>query len=335
MTLKRICILGILLTIILTAINAVYLFLKNNATNNAGERLHIFKNMVEDDYVPDCIKIKETHSEDGFHLIWKYTDETSIKKKHIDSDLYKIIAKSYVISILIDSINLSKQYDIEIKDSIFINIIWYNAAEIENMNQFIQSIVIRKYNLEINNVKTLINEIKSEYEKAFSLFYKGKYTREYFDKLINQYIGKDKEELSGTDSIRYIQMYEDYFSYYLEINRTLHIRDQNSFLNNCVGLYYYVGETTEEETIQKYKKRGLKCLESDLADIVPNMVEMFGDYSNNYYLNGCRQEAKKMEYSSDIFRKINETEEYSLSNEDINWGKKIFLSHMKKLIFEE
>lgn len=80
MTLKRICILGILLTIILTAINAVYLFLKNNATNNAGERLHIFKNMVEDDYVPDCIKIKETHSEDGFHLIWKYTDETSIKK---------------------------------------------------------------------------------------------------------------------------------------------------------------------------------------------------------------------------------------------------------------
>ena len=148
---------GILLTIILTAINAVYLFLKNNATNNAGERLHIFKNMVEDDYVPDCIKIKETHSEDGFHLIWKYTDETSIKKKHIDSDLYKIIAKSYVISILIDSINLSKQYDIEIKDSIFINIIWYNAAEIENMNQFIQSIVIRKYNLETSYEKSSMN----------------------------------------------------------------------------------------------------------------------------------------------------------------------------------
>ena len=130
-------------------------------------------------------------------------------------------------------------------------------------------------------------------------------------------------------------MYEDYFSYYLEINRALHVRDQNSFLNNCVGLYYYVGETTEEETIQKYKKRDFKCLESDLADIVPNMVEMFGDYSNNHYLNGCRQEAKKMEYSSDIFQKIDETEEYSLSNEDINWGKKIFLSHMKKLIFEE
>lgn len=236
---------------------------------------------------------------------------------------------------MIDSINLSRHYDIEISDSIFINIIWYDAAETKNINLFIQSVIIRKYNLEINNVNTLINEIKSEYEKAFSLFYKGKYTKEYFDKLINQYIGKDKEELSGTDSIRYIQMYEDYFSYYLEINRALHVRDQNSFLNNCVGLYYYVGETTEEETIQKYKKRDFKCLESDLADIVPNMVEMFGDYSNNYYLNGCRQEAKKMEYSSDIFQKIDETEEYSLSNEDINWGKKIFLSHMKKLIFEE
>ncbi len=335
MNLKRICIWGIILTIILIAINAAYLFPKNKTTNNAGEKLHIFKNIVEDDYLPDCIEIKETHSEDRFHLIWKYTDETSVKKNHTDSDLYKIIAKSYIISILIDSINLSRHYDIEISDSIFINIIWYDAAETKNINLFIQSVIIRKYNLEINNVNTLINEIKSEYEKAFSLFYKGKYTKEYFDKLINQYIGKDKEELSGTDSIRYIQMYEDYFSYYLEINRALHVRDQNSFLNNCVGLYYYVGETTEEETIQKYKKRDFKCLESDLADIVPNMVEMFGDYSNNYYLNGCRQEAKKMEYSSDIFQKIDETEEYSLSNEDINWGKKIFLSHMKKLIFEE
>lgn len=78
MNLKRICIWGIILTIILIAINAAYLFPKNKTTNNAGEKLHIFKNIVEDDYLPDCIEIKETHSEDRFHLIWKYTDETSV-----------------------------------------------------------------------------------------------------------------------------------------------------------------------------------------------------------------------------------------------------------------
>lgn len=334
MTLKRICIIGIILTIILIAANAAYLFEKKETTNNTGERLHIFNNLVEDDYLLDCIEIKETHSEEGFHLIWRYIDETSIKDIHTDSNLYNIIARSYVISILIDSINLSKHYDIKINDSIFINIIWYNASENEYINQFIQSIIIRRYNLEIHNVNTLLKEIKSEYKKAFSNFYKGKYTKEYFDKLINQYIGKDKEELSGTDSIRYIQMYEDYYSYYLEINRALHVKDQETFLKNCVGLYYYVGETTEKETIQKYKERGLKCLESDLADIIPNMVEMFGDYSNNYYLNGCKQEALKMEYSSDIFRMIDAAGEYTLSSEDINWGKKIFLSHMKKLIFD-
>lgn len=203
------------------------------------------------------------------------------------------------------------------------------------MKIVLQSIILRKYNLEIDNIDILKKEIKTEFKKIFSNYFEGKYTKEYFEKLVHTYIGEDKEELSGTDSMRYIQMYEDYYSYYLEINSALYNKDTETFLKNCVDLYYYVGETTEGETIQKYKKGSFDYMESDLADIVPNMVEMFGDYSNNYYLNGCRLEAKKMGYSSSVFEKIDKTNEYTLSKEDINWGKNIFLAHMKKLIFGE
>lgn len=335
MILKKVYFFGITLALIFIAINIVYLFqvYEEYPNYNPGEKICEFENIIKDDYLPDCVEIKETYSEAGTYLIWEYINEKSLKEIYTNNDFYTVIAKSYVISILIDSVNLSKHYNMDINDCIFVNIMWYDAESDDYIDEFLQSIISRRYNLKIDDVDILKKEIKTEFKKIFSNYFEGKYTKEYFDKLVHTYIGEDKEELSGTDSIRYIQMYEDYYSYYLEINSALYNRNKEAFLKNCVDLYYYVGETTERETIQKYKKESLHYIESDLADIVPNMVEMFGNYSENYYLNGCKLEAKKMGYSSNVFEKLNKTNEHTLSEEDINWGENIFVTYMKELIF--
>lgn len=335
MILKKVYFFGMIFILIIIAINIAYLFQphREHLDFKPGEKICEFKNIIEHDYLPDCIEIKETYSAAGTHLIWKYIDKKSLKEIYTDNDFYTVIAKSYIISILIDSVNLSKRYNMDINDCIFVNIIWYNAEGDNYIDEFLQSIIFRRYNLKIDNVDILKKEIKGEFKKIFSNYFEGKYTKEYFDKLVYTYIGEDKEELSGTDSIKYIQTYEDYYSYYLEINSALHNRNKETFLENCVNLYYYVGQTTERETIQKYKKESIHHIESDLVDIVPNMVEMFGNYSENYYLNGCKLEAKKMEYSSNVFKKINKTNEYVLSKEDINWGENVFITYMKELIF--
>ena len=245
------------------------------------------------------IIVSKCISRNSIRLVWEINEKKEIDEKK----LIDLVIQAYITNVYVDTVNLSYYYDIPILNAKLIVAKWNDVSNRENIDRFLKLIIKKIYNIEFTN-----------------------YKEEFIEQL---------QKMPYLEMIEYINIYEEYYRYYIQINKALHERNEMIFVDQCKKLYYYVGGMTEHDFLEKYAKKTEEMC-NDLKDIVPNMLEMFGGYANgeNQYLETAIDASKEIGYSATILNQLeNETENY-ISQEDIEWGTEKFVTHMKGLLIQ-
>ncbi len=126
-----------------------------------------------------------------------------------------------------------------------------------------------------------------------------------------------------------IENYENYYLYYNEMIVALQTRNTESFTNNCVELYYYIGDSSDELTRKEYEGWTKEEIEEDLNTIVKQLCDNFG---NEKLVEECLEEGKLIEYESDIINDAYEYAQYKPTKEEIDWGQALFMEYIMEVI---
>lgn len=332
---KKIIVGCIILVFIILILNLWYYFCFSSNPDDSNVLVNNYEKIMFSDCKSDFIYIKEHEYNNQVRLIWDFSKEYS-EEVFDENELYDLLTKAYIINTLVDGVNLSAYYDMDLLDAIYINTVWNKVEELSYIEDFVNSVIIRKCNIQVVDITKLESAILKRYKEKFEGFFGEKYTLEYFDEIADKYIGSELEQLSYVNMVQYVQLYEDYYSYYIPINQALHKRNEKEFIDNSEKLYYYVGEFSEEEVRNKYINLNSQSIENDLKDIIPNMVDMFRNYScnKNQYLKTAVHAANEINYKNTTLFQTEKQTEYSLTDDDIEWGTNLFVEHMKKIIYK-
>lgn len=314
--------------IILLGINFVYIKLdsKPKVSYEAGQLLAQYQQIAFDDCNLDTISIQEIQKDDTIRLVW------DIKK---DKDITNDLGKLYCINTLVDGINIAKMYNMELKDAIYVYYIWYGTTEEKYIEDFLNSVIVDKYGIKIDNVEEVKKNVLFEYNKHFDVFFEQRYNRDYFETLADRYIGDEMHYLPYVDAVQYIQLYEGYYLFYPQINDSIGNRNRTVFLENSLQLYCYVGEFTVDEICKKFACEKKEKVEKELKDAIGNMPDMFGNYSENQYLKSAIAMAREIGWYDSELLKMESREEYAIETDDLEWAKNVFWEYMNEKIYSK
>lgn len=299
-------------------------------------KINILKNTYNTDFNLLGVNIRE--DQEG-NLSSEYNVEYKNKLKELydeyckngKEDFLDNLKKVYLLQIFMQSVNISEQYHIPLEESEFISIRYFQLDSSEMIEWYIKNTYVEncKINISEQHLKNITNEIIDEIKRYFSEYYEEKYTQEYCEELIKKYIGEDAHADDGIEHVEsakeYIQIYETYYSYYNEMIEAVKSKDEKKFTDNCVGLYYYIAESSDELTKEEYKDWNKKDIKEDLKSIVSEFIEMFGNESS---LKTCDEALKEINYESRILEEGKRNFAYKISKEDMEWGQELFLDYI-------
>lgn len=120
-----------------------------------------------------------------------------------------------------------------------------------------------------------------------------------------------------------------YNTYYCDMIDAMKEKDETRFTESCVGLYYYIGNSSDELTKKEYENWSKKEIEEDLETIVLQLVDNFGDSA---IIERCLNWSEQINYKSDLLENAQEYIEYEPTEEEINWGQDLFMDYIMKVV---
>lgn len=329
---KKILLLISFACVIILAINDIYCSKHKNQEEDIIKIEKKYNEIIQNDDLHNNIIVSKCISRNSIRLVWKINEKKEIDEKK----LIDLVIQAYITNVYVDTVNLSYYYDIPILNAKLIVAKWNDVSNRENIDRFLKLIIKKIYNIEFTNYKEeFIEQLQKKFMDKFGECESLYYSEDKFNQFIESNIQSKEEWMPYLEMIEYINIYEEYYRYYIQINKALHERNEMIFVDQCKKLYYYVGGMTEYDFLEKYAKKTEEMC-NDLKDIVPNMLEMFGGYANgeNQYLETAIDASKEIGYSATILNQLeNETENY-ISQEDIEWGTEKFVTHMKGLLIQ-
>ena len=128
-----------------------------------------------------------------------------------------------------------------------------------------------------------------------------------------------------------IEIYEDYYGYYCQMISAMEEKNEKEFTENCVALYYYIGNSSDKLTKEEYKGWSEKEIKEDLKTIVHQLVENFG---NDKVIKMCMDYGVQIEYKSEVLEAAMEYVEYKPTEEELDWGEDLFIEYIMQVINE-
>lgn len=114
-----------------------------------------------------------------------------------------------------------------------------------------------------------------------------------------------------------------------EMIKAMQTKNAESFTENCVELYYYIGDSSDELTRKEYDGWTKEDIEENLSTIVEQLCDNFG---NEKLIEECIEKGKLIEYESDVINDAQEYIKYKPTKEELDWGQKLFIEYIMKVI---
>lgn len=114
-----------------------------------------------------------------------------------------------------------------------------------------------------------------------------------------------------------------------EMIKAMQTKNAESFTENCVELYYYIGDSSDELTRKEYDGWTKEDIEENLSTIVEQLCDNFG---NEKLIEECIEKGKLIEYESDVINDAQEYIKYKPTKEELDWDQKLFIEYIMKVI---
>ena len=111
--------------------------------------------------------------------------------------------------------------------------------------------------------------------------------------------------------------------------KAMQTKNAESFTENCVELYYYIGDSSDEWTRKEEEGWTKEDIEENLSTIVEQLCDNFG---NEKLIEECIEKGKLIEYESDVINDAQEYIKYKPTKEELDWGQKLFIEYIMKVI---
>lgn len=104
---------------------------------------------------------KEIENDTYIRLVWYFDDLENINLR--EDELYDLIAQAYIVNTIVDGVNLSTYYSMDLMDAIYFQTVYDNVEDLNSIEEFVSSVIVRKYKLYIENISKLKETILNNY----------------------------------------------------------------------------------------------------------------------------------------------------------------------------